>query len=65
MKSMNDKKILRLIETHKESKNIFRNSETKISSPIKSQMVKFMHLNMESKKDILPGFMRFKPEDLK
>jgi len=62
---MNDKKILNLIETHKESKNIFKNSDARISSPIQAQMLKFMHLNIDARKNVLPGFSRFKPEDLK
>lgn len=62
---MNDKKMLKLIETHKESKNIFKKTENKISSPIKSQMVKFIQHNLTSNKEVLPGFSKFKPKDLK
>lgn len=65
MRNMNDKKILKLIEKHKESKNIFKKTESKVSSPMQSQMVKFVQLSLSANKDILPGFSRFKPEDLK
>ncbi len=62
---MNDKKISRLIEKHKETKNIFRKAENSMSLPVKSQMTRFVRFNIESGKEILPGFSRFKPEDLR
>lgn len=61
---MTEKKIFNLIENHKEAKNAFRNPDGRVSSPIKSQMFRFLQSN-ESQKDVLPGFMRFKPEDLR
>ena len=62
---MDDKKILKLIEKHKESKNIFKKAQNKISSPIKSQLVNFVQNNLSTSQDILPSFSRFKPKDLK
>lgn len=60
---MKNKKILKLIEAKQELRNIF--AESKVSSPIKRQMAKFMHLNLLERNDIFKGFSRFKPEDLK
>ena len=61
---MKDKKPFKLIENKKDSKKIFKNSEPKISDPIKKQMVKFLHQNLAEEKDIFKGFFRFKPKDL-
>ena len=60
---MKDKKIFNLIENKKEVKNIFKQT-AKISSPIQTQMVKFLHMNLLAEKDVLKGFSRFKPKDL-
>jgi hypothetical protein len=61
---MKDKKLFKLIENKKDSQKIFKNSEPKISDPIKKHMVKFLHQNLSEEKNIFKGFFRFKPKDL-
>jgi hypothetical protein len=61
---MKNKELFKLIENKKETKGIFRASEQKVSSPLKGQMLKFLHMNLGNQKDIFKGFSRFEPKDL-
>jgi len=61
---MKNKELFKLIENKKETKNIFRSAEQKVSSPLRGQLVRFLHTNLNNSKDIFKGFSRFEPKDL-